>query len=435
MTAPKQQPPLRPRSHDQSPFTVLVPIAPGHIDAVRAILEEIGSDLEENGYIRFSELTGVHYCRFVIVPADPSVNAPASVAFASNHDGSLDDHLDELVAVGHRALDAIYRHCIGWPTGTVSPAAMKDYLRKHAKTTTACYVAHRGLSQRWIQNDMAVREAIRRFLRDGQRLADWPPAPSEIRARLRRHLVAIPGLSTRAFDRQLPSWKDLVPWLVPVAIALPVAVPIIVPLLLGPGVVLVIVFRQREKRESGDPRANSFPIDNLLNLEDRILQNQLTHLVTIKPGRLRSIILWVTLKVIHNLAHYWYTRGELGGISTIHFARWVIIDDSRRLLFFSNYDSNWESYLGEFIDKASSGLTAIWSNTEGFPQAKWLLLEGARHAEKFKQWVRAHQLPTQVWYSAYPDASVSNVINNADVRNGVEGDLSREEVEAWLSKL
>ena len=69
--------------------------------------------------------------------------------------------------------------------------------------------------------------------------------------------------------------------------------------------------------------------------------------------------------------------GKLGGIRTIHFARWVALPDGR-LLFFSNYDGSWEAYLGEFVDKASMGLTMIWSNTIWYPQTRLLILEGAK---------------------------------------------------------
>ena len=33
------------------------------------------------------------------------------------------------------------------------------------------------------------------------------------------------------------------------------------------------------------------------------------------------------------------------------------------LLFLSNYGGSWESYLEDFITKAHTGLTGVWSNT------------------------------------------------------------------------
>ncbi len=90
--------------------------------------------------------------------------------------------------------------------------------------------------------------------------------------------------------------------------------------------------------------------------------------MSLRPGPLRALSTRVVLAAIDFLAHEIFTRGSLGNISSIHFARWVLIDEGRRLLFFSNYDGSWEKHLGDFIDKAAVGLTSVWSNTEGFPK-------------------------------------------------------------------
>src|SRR5262249_30863844 len=127
-------------------------------------------------------------------------------------------------------------------------------------------------------------------------------------------------------------------------------------------------------------------------------------------------------------------RGDLGGITSIHYARWMILDD-RRLLFFSNFDGSWESYLGEFVDQASSGLTSVWSNTVGFPPARWLLGAGARDEERFKNWTRTHQIETQVWYSAYPKLSVQNINDNTKLRRGLANRPSDDELAAWRRTL
>ena len=61
------------------------------------------------------------------------------------------------------------------------------------------------------------------------------------------------------------------------------------------------------------------------------------------------------------------------------------------------------------MDRAASGLTGVWSNTADFPPTWFLLGAGARQIEFFKAWTRAHQIPAQVWYSAYPDSTVGNI--------------------------
>ena len=59
--------------------------------------------------------------------------------------------------------------------------------------------------------------------------------------------------------------------------------------------------------------------------------------------------------------------GSLIGISTIHFVRWLLIDDGRRLMMVSDYDGSWESYIDEFAEMILSGLDAIWETSYGYP--------------------------------------------------------------------
>jgi hypothetical protein len=90
-------------------------------------------------------------------------------------------------------------------------------------------------------------------------------------------------------------------------------------------------------------------------------------------------------------------------IDTIHFARWVIFDDDTRMLFTSNFDGSWETYLRDFSQKTPQGMDAIFGNCEGYPAG------GCADFEAFRQYVRDHQVPTDLFYAAYPDSSVRAV--------------------------
>jgi hypothetical protein len=140
------------------------------------------------------------------------------------------------------------------------------------------------------------------------------------------------------------------------------------------------------------------------------------------------------LKLIHLVAAISANQGSLSGITSIHFARWVVIDGGKRLLFLSNYDGSWENYLDDFIDLASIGLTAIWSNTTGFPRSYFLVYGGAQDELLFKTLVRQSQRPSIVWYSAYGDLSMQNIQNNAAIREGLFVPMNDAAVRAWLKK-
>jgi hypothetical protein len=145
------------------------------------------------------------------------------------------------------------------------------------------------------------------------------------------------------------------------------------------------------------------------------------------------VLIKSVLKLIHVLAAVTLNKGNLSGIATIHFARWVVIDGGRRLLFLSNYDGSWENYLDDFIDRASTGLTAIWSNTVGFPRSYFLAFGGATDELRFKTIVRRSQVPSLAWYSAYPDLSVQNIRANAAIREGLFAPMDAKAEQTWLA--
>ena len=72
----------------------------------------------------------------------------------------------------------------------------------------------------------------------------------------------------------------------------------------------------------------------------------------------------------------------------------------------SDYDGSWESYIDEFAEMILSGLDAIWNTAIGFPP------DGARDLPAFKRFLRSHQVPAEIFFSAYPDETVLNIVND-----------------------
>jgi hypothetical protein len=169
--------------------------------------------------------------------------------------------------------------------------------------------------------------------------------------------------------------------------------------------------------------------------EDFFSQNPFSGVGYIKPGIFRQSTVRFVLWLTRYGAEHLYNNGALAGVKTIHFARWIIIDDGRRTLFMSNYDGSLESYMSDFIDKVAWGLNAVFSNGEGWPRTNWLIKGGAENELEFKSFLRSHQLPTQVWYTAYGDLPAVNVDNNTAIRKGLYGPMSRQEAEEWLRRL
>ena len=161
-------------------------------------------------------------------------------------------------------------------------------------------------------------------------------------------------------------------------------------------------------------------------------QNHMTAVSVMKPGLLRWFLLGFSFYVISITARWAFRPGHLGDTGQIHFARWVRIPGTDRLVFLSNYGGSWESYLEDFVTKASAGLTAIWSNTKGFPRSRFLFLDGSRDGDRFKRWARAEQIPTSFWYSAYPKLNTTLIRKNSQIRQGLHS-ARASEARDWLS--
>jgi deferrochelatase/peroxidase EfeB len=212
------------------------------------------------------------------------------------------------------------------------------------------------------------------------------------------------------------------------------AVAGVVTLMFGTLALLYFALRKQERNDWADP---SSPDPNTLReinaRENRCAQNHMVSITRRKPGPVR----WFTLRTAFwsgriNVSKI-YTPGFLGTIGTIHAARWVTIPGTRQLVFFSNYGGSWESYLEDFITEAHEGLTAVWSNSIGFPKARNLFQQGATDGERFKRFARASMRPTRFWYSAYPDLITDQIRRNADVRRGLAAALTNDEALQWLA--
>jgi Dyp-type peroxidase family len=191
--------------------------------------------------------------------------------------------------------------------------------------------------------------------------------------------------------------------------------------------------RRIEKRdEPVDVAIDHRRLEAIIDRENQIPQNNLTAISIKKAGVFRRLTLRFAFYVISIMAKSVYRPGFLGSINTIHFARWVLLPKTDKLMFFSNYGGSWESYLEDFIAKAHFGLTGVWSNTLGFPRARRLFLDGATDGDRFKRWARMQQIPTLFWYCAYPGLNTGRIRQNSLIRSGIAKAETESEARDWL---
>jgi hypothetical protein len=466
----------------QGSMLLMAPIIDAdHEKQLRALLAEIarpsdGTDLEVNEHVPFLRLRTVHFARFVIHAASPSEDAPipvwngvpqasgppipAKLLFSTDYDGPRDAHVSELLREAGPGLDAVFSHCEGWP-GLGRREDVDHFFMRWDVPTTTFYTGTMSRSVEQIRREADLHERVERFLDREAGKPAFPSDPVQARERIRDFVRSEPALAwarvepgpfpklliPQRFVDNLPKTAGVL------AAGLLVAAVVVVSRFVGwgaafadvGGVVLALAvvagaaYAYLSYLAARDPVIIRDTVKGhtaeLVRTEDRIVQNEMSSVIYVKsPLPFRHAVLWTVLKFINFAARYLSNQGTLSGIPSIHFARWVIVDDGRRLLFFSNFDGSWDNYLGDFIDKAHDGLTGVWSNCVGFPRTKGLTGDGATDEQAFKAYSRDSQIPTQVWFSAYKWLSVNNINNNSRIRLGLYGVMDPAQAQAWLRR-
>ncbi len=202
--------------------------------------------------------------------------------------------------------------------------------------------------------------------------------------------------------------------------------------------VILVWLRWLERRDSHHdaPAVDQRELLEMTRREDRIPQNHMGSVVLVKPGVLRMALVRTGHLGLGLFIRVLATDGYLGSMRTIHFAHWAFINNGSRLMFHSNFDNSWDSYLDDFIEKAHSGLTLAWGSGVGFPATRFLVLDGASHGRKFKAWARHSMAASRFWFSAYRDYTVDQIERHARIADGLrKATLTPEEAATWARDL
>ncbi len=241
--------------------------------------------------------------------------------------------------------------------------------------------------------------------------------------------VAAPVWSWISHKPFCPAWWDMAIWAGWSGASIAVTVA---------GILVWLRWLERRDASQDAPPVDPKMLREMARREDWIPQNHMGSVVLIKPGVLRAILIRVGHHGLHLLlrAQKAARNGYLGSMRTIHFAHWARVNNDSRLMFFSNFDQTWESYLDDFIEKAHAGLTLAWSSGVGFPPTRFLVKDGASHGRQFKEWARHSMTVSRFWYSAYKDLTAEQVERNYRIACGLrKKQLSEKEAAAWINDL
>jgi len=430
----------------QAEFFVLAPVIPAREADLRRLLasmnEAPGRLKPDNGIIPFAQFDRLHVARLLIID-DKTVGDnqvyhvtppkyPLYLGFLGDVDGDADTFLAELAARAPAGLRALFSCCEGF----APESDLGAWMKAHGAPSSASYVNWRGRTVRRIREEAALHDALQRHIEgSASELLRMPPAGvhAKLRELVNRDVAA--GRLTLSPEEPTPfGWRlrNLLH-----LVGVPLILLLLSPLLLVAAIVFAFRLRQLEKTDPElcqrhDPMLGA----ELALIEDHDVSNQFSAMGSLKPGFVR---LWTTrfvLLAIDYAARHVYTRGRLARVRTIHFARWTFLDGTKRILFASNYDGSLESYMDDFINRVGFGLNVVFSNGIGYPRARWLILDGCDDERKFKEYLRRHQMPTQVWYKAYPGLTAADLERHVRIREGLESaSLTERDARDWVALL
>ncbi|MDX8529733.1 cytochrome P450 [Mesorhizobium sp. VK25A] len=469
------------RTADQSMVTVVCPITrPVPLDAVRDKVADLGNPTIGELSAALDKVGTIHFTSLAVVPTgkdEKTGTETGALVLEISGDGSTDDVIAAVAqSIGHR-LRPIFRDVCGLPDG----GPLEEFLKRNHIEISPSFGSAAGLVFSGTPGHSVRRILAEAKLADSVReIVEKPRAGNgnamDVLAEARRHVRCLgqfgwafepaesllerpPGHWAQALTTTLLTPKMfatvaivvLAFWRMTYVLVfgnphgltftnIAIAGAALLLSVLGLLAILVVFvglcFLALRRLEDKDQPAST-PVDigaleKILANEDHTAQNNLTAISTMKPGILRRLALRLSFYLISISAQKVFRPGFLATINTIHFARWVLLPGTDRLVFFSNYGGSWESYLEDFIAKASAGLTGVWSNTDGYPRTRWLFLDGARDGDRFKRWARRQQVPTLFWYSAYPHLNTTRIRINSRIRRGIAS-ATGNEARDWLS--
>jgi hypothetical protein len=427
----------------QSNFMVLAPVASDRIGDLRQLLATMNGQPgvvdPQNPLVPFGQLPRLHYARIAVLEdltLDdiaayhlPRVNYPTYLTFLGDFDGPYDTFLADLVQRAGGGLKRIFSYCQDF----TADADLLGWMKARNVSPATIYVNWIGRTTQQVREEEALRQALEKFIQENE--VSLRTTPSRQIYDMLTKFVATEQQSGRL--TLTPSEPTPLGWEIRDFLHL-VGVPLIL-LVLLPFLVLYLPFFlfQLRRRETSDPeiapRIDPAHARQLADLEDHDTANQFTAMGSVKPGLFRRWALTFFLWAVNYTTRHVFNRGRLARVTTIHFARWVFLDGRKRLLFASNYDGSLESYMDDFINKVAFGLNLVFGNGIGYPTTNWLILDGAKDEQKFKYYIRQHELATEVWYDAFPGLGNLDMKRNTLIRQGLDHPyMTDTELQQWL---
>lgn len=419
----------------QVAVTVYAPLRAGQLQACQGLLHRMDETGQPFRLLQFVSLPGVHFARVILLEDSFDLDGrliPASVIYMADVDGTRAHHWQQLVSAGRQEIDQLFGHCLDYPVEPTDELRVR-WLEAHHVMPAAYYVHCVGRTVGQIRAETQLCSQIEDLLDSGL----IPPHldPVSCHRRIVQELFNGPANRWASHRRRgagllfrLGETLHLIVLATVVLAAAPVLLPV--------AVVWICAIRVKEQTDKAETGQVDFGhLEAVRRHEDFGAQNPLTAVGLVKAGVIRRVAMRVGLLGLDYANRHIFNRDNLAGVRSIHFARWVPLDGGRRLIFASSYDGSAESYMDDFINQLHWGINLIFSNGVGFPATRWLVHGGAQNEIAYKNFLARHQIPTPVFYSAYPEVTAVNIDTHGQIRDGTARAMDHAHACRWLAML
>ena len=328
----------------QSTFMIVAAVSDEKVGELRNLLATMnklpGHADPDNRLVPFGRFDRLHFARFMIIEAKTAdeINAfgirprpwRPKLAFIGDVDGDRDSFLADLATHASTGLREIFSSCEDF---SQHGSSLLQWMKEHNIQPTANYINWIGRTVKQVHEEAALHNRLSAYL---QEIVEDVGRDNTLA--LRQKLLSYVEIEKHAGRLTLtPPEPTPTGWKIRNLLH-KIGVPLIL-LLWSPIFLVIAPFLAIRLRmlERSDPELFIRPDrDHLIDLsvqEDLYVSNQYNVFGDVKPGFFRLFTFSFLLFVLDYFVRHIYVRGFVSRIRTIHFARWVFMDNKRRVFF------------------------------------------------------------------------------------------------------
>lgn len=405
--------------------TVIVPIKAGEEAHCRAVLEQINQ--VDGVRIDFARNNLTHFARYGMIADVESGRGRQRLLFSAIHDGSRDAFLRDM-RDSTSDIDAIWSYCEGYP----GKSGFVEFLKQNDNRTNLHLKGYRYETVGDIQKYIALREELTAKF-------DVPLAQHEAVLNSLPHQFPL-----IAWFRK--GWRLLSTLLRNLAITIS-----LIPEMIGLLRYGLLVFRAGlimlrpialDREYSDAPLDRSGPCEQFAPGDEVAPCKEVDSLPPFRAGQtLQNQVNLITVSLPEAIQQKYAILDMLGWfikipfvnrnqtIPTIHYGRWLMIDEGRRMLFMSEYDGSALAYIADFVNRLPNELDGLWGESYGWRRGATL------DPEAFLDGILCHNTPSIYHYSAYPLTTVVSIGQARDLYHAYHENINAETAKRWLRYL